>query len=103
MKEIYRSFEGKLNAENQFGYIVYELKNGYEIRNISVWTDMPDGSFRVTKPLTWSNIDEIAEACFMVENGTLDGQALYKGKWYSTDVINDIQRKHNDGNWKRYV
>ena len=39
----------------------------------------------------------------MVENGTLDGQAFHKGKWYSTDVINDIQRKHNDGNWKRYV
>ena len=28
MKEIYRSFEGKLDADNQEGYIVYE-GNGF--------------------------------------------------------------------------
>lgn len=62
MKEIYRSFEGKLDVENQEGYIVYEGNGFYEVRNISVWSDKTDGSFRVNKPLNWENVEEIAEA-----------------------------------------
>lgn len=103
MKEIYRSFEGELGPESQEGYIVYEGNGFFEIRNFSVWEDRPDGRFRVDKPLNWESIEEIAEACFRVENGTLDGQALFKGKWYKTETINKIQEKYEDGEWRKYV
>lgn len=103
MKEIYRSFEGKLDADNQEGYIVYEGNGFFEVRNISVWADKTNGSFRVNKPLNWENVEEIAEACFRVENGTLDGQAFYKGKWYKTETINKIQKKYEDGEWRRHI
>ena len=39
MKEIYRSFEGKLDVDNQEGYIVYQGNGFFEIHNISVWSD----------------------------------------------------------------
>lgn len=37
MKEIYRSFEGKLGVDNQSGYIISELKETYQIENFTVW------------------------------------------------------------------
>ena len=37
MNEIYRSFEGKLNVDNQSGYIISELKETYQIENFTVW------------------------------------------------------------------
>ena len=44
MKEIYRSFDGKLDVDNQSGYIVYEGNGFYEIESFSVWRS---GSKRV--------------------------------------------------------
>lgn len=49
MKEIYRSFDGKLGPKNQAGYIVYKGKDFYEVENISAWNDQPNGRFRVKK------------------------------------------------------
>lgn len=37
MQEIYRSFEGKLGVDNQDGYIIFGLKERYQIEWLSVW------------------------------------------------------------------
>lgn len=36
-KEVYRSFEGKLDAENQGGYVISELNDFYEVEFFNVW------------------------------------------------------------------
>lgn len=107
MKEIYRSFEGKLNVENQSGYIIYEIENFYQIEFISVRTSGSD-KVRIKKELLqkedFENLEKITEIEMDIENGRADyGQCWYKEKWYSYDTINKIQCKNQDNYWKRYV
>lgn len=45
--EVYRSFEGKLDADNQSGYIIYDGGDWWQVEIISVGqytpqNDMPD-------------------------------------------------------------
>lgn len=103
MKEIYRSFEGKLNVENQEGYIVYEGNEFYEIHYISVWTDREDWKCRINRKMNWEDIQAVLDEVYDVENGAAEGQAFYKGKWYSSKLIRKIMNDHEDFCWQKYV
>lgn len=97
MKEIYRSFEGKLNVENQNGYIVYELKEMYEIHELSVWGNGAN-KFRVQKnDFDLNRINEllyIGELYESVDCGRIDGQIYYKDKWRSPQKIMDKNKTY---------
>lgn len=103
MKEIYRSFEGKLDVDNQDGYIVYEGKGFFEIHSISVWSDKKDWKCRIKKEMNWKDWDAVCEECYFVENGSADGQAFYNGKWYGSELIRKIMNDHQDYCWQKYV
>lgn len=106
MKEIYRSFEGKLDV-GEDGYFVNELEDFYEIHTLSTRTGIPDELCRVRKSAMpdpdWADWYTIGKICVEVRNGVLDGQAFYDGKWYSTETIHKIQAKNKDYFWQRYV
>jgi hypothetical protein len=106
MKEVYRSFDGKLDINNQYGYIVYDLEKYYEIQFLSV--DSPNaGKIRIKKeymPDDFSDEEKIAELQTSIEDGCTDaGQCFYRGKWYSFDKISKIQAQNQDYNWKKFV
>lgn len=108
MKEIYRSFEGKLDVNNQSGYIIEDGNDFYQVSFISVWTDQEDRKYRISKEIKFdfTDIDRISEIVTDIENGCYDSekcQVLYNGKWYSGKTINKIQSKNDDYYWKRYV
>ncbi len=108
MKEVYRSFEGKLDAGNQSGYIIYELDKYYEIHFLSVWIDESDDMVRINKDLLpgedFGKLDKIASIKMDIEFGRGDfGQCWYKQKWYSYETICKIQSRNKDNWWKKYV
>lgn len=109
MKEVYRSFEGKINLDNQFGYIIYDLGDFYQIEFVSIeLADRNSSSVRIKKdilfPDDFKNLDRITELEMNIENGRANyGQYQYKGKWYGCDMIRKIQNKNRDGNWKKYI
>lgn len=49
MKEIYKSWEGKLGVENQRGYYIEEGKKYYHITFISVWEKEKDDKYKIKK------------------------------------------------------
>lgn len=107
MKEVYRSFEGKLDVDNQSGYIISELKDFYQVDFLSVWQGR-DSKVRIKKELLpecdFSDIDKITKLTDDIEYGRQDaGQCYYNGKWYGYDTICDIQNKNQTSNWKRYA
>ena len=108
MKEIYRSFEGKLNVNNQSGYIIEEGNDFYQISFLSVQNDQKDDKIRVSKEIKFdfTDVDKIAEIALDIENGCYDSekcQVLYNGKWYSGKTINKIQNANKDYRWIRYI
>lgn len=110
MKELYRSFEGKLDVDNQSGYIIYDNKktNTYEIQFINVTVSKKSEKFRVSKNLLsqneFSNLEKIQTLYVEVGNGVYEnGQISYKNRWYSAKMIRDIQKDRQDQNWKKYV
>lgn len=104
-KEIYRSFEGKLDPDTRSGYVIYETNNFYEINFLSVYSEIGTQKIRVPKTtkFEFDNLEQISEIQEDVENGCRDGQAYYKEKWYSQQTINKIQKNNSDYNWRRYV
>ncbi|MFQ7471149.1 MAG: hypothetical protein ACLRML_02515 [[Ruminococcus] lactaris] len=102
--ELYRSFEGKLNIETQSGYIIYEISDYYEIEFVSLGTGATS-KFRVSKDMQFDFTDKckIGELDVGVCDGTIKGQAFYKEKWYSTELINKMQKEHQDYNWRKYI
>ncbi len=102
MRIIYQSFEGKLDVDEQTGYIVYQGNGFYEVESFSVWRS---GSHKVRfkNPVDWTDSAAIGEASIGVEHGVVDGQAFYRGKWYSTATINKIQNRYDTYDWKDYV
>ena len=104
MKELYRSFEGKLDAENRFGYIVYENEDFYEIHSLSVYTHGTQ-KVRVSKSVSFDMADlaEIGRMYSEVEAGKTEGQAWFGGRWYSMETIHKIQTKYENYHWQRYV
>ena len=105
MKEIYRSFEGKLDVDNQSGYIIYELKDFFQIDWLSVSSKTQ--RVRIGKKLLTSedfeNENKLAELSLAVENGNVNGQCYYHDKWYDYQTICKIQKKRQSYDWKMYV
>ena len=110
MKEIYRSFEGKLTAENQFGYIISEGNGFWQIEHVSTWIDTPDTAYRITKTALsesdFGNLEKIGEIELSIDDGCYESdkmQVRYKGIWYSCPKIRKIQETSGDYNWKRHI
>lgn len=103
MKEVYRSFEGKLGVENQCGYIVYEGENMYQIEFVNVFATHSH-KFRVQKK--YFDINKAKDMMYFgeleadVEYGRIDGQVLYKNQWFSPQKM---MEKYRDYNWKRHI
>lgn len=51
MKELYRSFEGKLGVDTRAGYIIFDngTKDTYTLEWLSVYNYEPDVTYRVAK------------------------------------------------------
>lgn len=60
MKEIYRSFEGKIGTDCRWGYIVYDAGNVYEVREIDVYNN--GYTFLATKDADAENYDSLYDA-----------------------------------------
>lgn len=105
MQEVYRSFDGVLGFEDRDGYIIYDIKDFYEIHFLSVYLDSKHNKFRVEKSAlnNFEDIEKISELLVKVNDGCLPGQAYYKSKWYSQELINKLQLSHKDYEWKKYV
>lgn len=109
-KEIYRSFEGKLDCDNQEGYILYSANDGNTIvyEGLSVWkdvnTDLAMFPARLLPPEDYDNDDKICEILEDCRCGSLpDGHIYYRGKWWSGKQITAIQQRNNDLYWQKYV
>ena len=98
-KEVYRSFEGKLDVDCRDGYIILELKDFWEIRFLTV--DGSDDMVRIRKEFLsendFSNRDKINDLYVSIYFNWGDfGQCWFNGKWYGYDTICKIQRKNKD-------
>lgn len=109
MKEIYRSFAGKLSPDNTDGYIIYDAGSGLlEIESVSVRPDVAKSRIRVPAELlpasAFADVARIGELTIDADNGCYSrGQTFFRGKWFSGDKIAEIQRANRDQNWKKYV
>lgn len=105
MKEVYRSFEGKLNVDQREGYVVYDCGDVYEIHHLSVYSDVRDSRMRVFKEDLPDLTDtaKIAEIELEICDGVRRGAIFYRCRWYNQDLINKIQRMNDDMNWRRYA
>jgi len=102
MTEIYRSFEGKLDVENQSGFTVYKTENNYQVEAHSVHQDQMEIGFRfpIADPEPdWKSFD-VGEKYDAIDKGREPGQIRYKSGWYSPRAIMD---KNKDYNWRKYV
>ena len=107
MKEVYRSFEGMLDMDNQNGYVIYELKNFFEIHFLNIESNS-DSKVRIRKELLpeedFGNSKKITSLTIDIENGAADyGQCWWHDKWYGYEAIDKIIRQHDDYCWKRFV
>lgn len=108
MTEVYRSFEGKLNADCREGYIISDAGELWLVENLSVYTDTPDRKYKLPKSsLTandFGNAALIAEICTRIDDGAQEsGQVFYRGKWYGTQTIREIQAKNQTYNWRALI
>ncbi len=102
MKEIYRSFEGRLDCTNQAGYIVYRSDNWVEVESLSIHTDVSSTRYRFRPddfPDDPSDLLAIGELQDAVDCGRITGQVLYRGKWRVPSKIID---QYKDYNWRKY-
>ena len=108
MKEIYRSFEGKLDAEKREGYVVYDYGQKYEIHFVSAYSstsDVNDTRVRIYKEdlPDITDLDKITELMLKINDGSMRGEAFYKHEWYRQQYINKLQEVHQDYNWRKYI
>ena len=104
MKEIYRSFEGKLDVDNRSGVIVYGLKNGVVIDFCNVLLGAWPAPLTRVKlngvphNTDWEsfNFGEMWDDAFY---GRIDGQFYYNGYWRSP---RKIMEENRDVHWVRY-
>ena len=108
--EVYRSFEGKLDADNQSGYIIYDGGDWWQVESISVWQYTPKTICRIDKdaldPAEFDDFYKIADIEINIEAGNYNNknmQAYYKNKWYSSPQIREIQNFCQNHNSKIYV
>lgn len=109
MTEIYRSFEGKLDVDQQEGYILYSVNSGalIEYEGLSVWQT---GAERARIPAEhlppeqYGNTERIGALIVDCWDGHFPrGQIYFHGKWWSGEKIRTIQAKKNDMQWYKYV
>lgn len=108
MKEVFCSFEGKLNFDNQSGYVIYELEDFYQVEFLDVFGDVQQEKVRIKKHLLsdsdFGDLDKISGMCDDILYGRANlGQYFYKGKWYDYDTICKYQLINHDFNWRCYV
>lgn len=101
-KEVYKSFTGRLDLDNQSGYIVYETDEYYRIESISLGADtsltlVEKQYFDLNKV---SDIEYIGSVLIDVDHGCIPGKVYFKHKWHSPG---EIMESHKDHNWKKYV
>ena len=108
--EVYRSFEGKLDADNQSGYIIYDGGDWWQIEIISVGQYTPKTICRIDKnalnPAEFEDFFKIAYIETNIEVGNYNNknmQVYYRNKWYISSRIREIQNCYQDYNWKKYV
>lgn len=108
-KELYRSFEGKLDVGNEEGYIIYNIGDGrLQIEHYNVWTHGPQEPFRIPSkllpPEDYGNEAKIVELCVDAWYGRRAGTEIYfRNRWYSDEAIEKIQALHEDNVWQKYV
>lgn len=100
-KEIYSSFELLEVGGKESGYKVYKVRNHFlvKIYSLSSKTTM----FQIYREIDWADPLMIGAAEVGVNNGAWRGAVHYKGRWWSTDMINKIQIDRQDYNWRAYV
>lgn len=106
--EVYSSFEGKLDVDQQEGYVLYLTENFIEYNWLSVWQD--DQTSRARFPIgalpeeSYGDRDKVWNLVAQCWDGTLPGgQIMYKGKWWSDTTIRKIQDAHQDMTWQKYA
>lgn len=92
MREVYRSFEGKIGVDCRSGYIITELKDFYEVEFLSAYNDVKDTRVRIRKELLpesdFSNLEKIVELQIAIDSGFGDyGQRFYDGKWHGDKAV----------------
>ena len=110
MKEVYRSFEGKLDVDNQTGTIVYDGCEYWQFESLSVWQGAQKSLYRISKAVLkeseFEDDEKIGEIIVNISNGNYEDknmQEFYNGKWYSSPTIRKIQNDNQDYNWEKYV
>ena len=53
MKEVYRSFEGRLGVGQQEGYIIYDIEGYWQIEELSVWKSGNRSRYRIGTDHLW--------------------------------------------------
>ena len=107
-KEIYRSFEGTLNADTRYGYIIYDMGDLLEIESLSAEMDVQDNYFRIPKSLLpadkYGDLALIGELHQAADDGVYDdAQTMWHDKWYKGSTIRKIQDSNRDYYWRRHV
>lgn len=100
-KEIYSNFEMLEVGKQENGWKVYEEGNHFLVKLYAL--DRKTTMFRLYRTIDWADPLAIGEAEIRVNNGSLRGAVHYKGRWWSTDRINEIQIDRQDYNWRAYV
>lgn len=107
---VYKSFEGKLNIDNQSGYVITDAGKFWEINFLSVDIDRPDVLIRIKKELLpesdFENIanEKYANLMHEINEGISDsGQTFFRGRWYGFDAIQKIQIANKSYNWRKFV
>ena len=110
MKEVYRSFEGKLDVDNQTGTIVYDGGEYWQFESLSVWQGAQKSLYRISKAVLkeseFEDDEKIGEIIVNISNGNYEDknmQEFYNGKWYTSPTIRKIQNNNQDYNLKKYV
>lgn len=101
-KEIYKSFDGKLDLDHQYGYIIYETDDYYRIESLSLGSEtsltlVEKQHIDLDKV---SDIEYIGSILVDVDHGCIPGKVYFKHRWHSP---REIMESHNDYNWKKYI
>lgn len=108
MKEVYRSFEGRIGVDQQEGYIIYDIEGYWQIEELSAWQSGNKPRYRIGKehlrPCDFGNRSKITELEADAELGVRDNmQYYYKDKWWTTQTIRKIQSTQQDQHWQKYA
>lgn len=107
MKEIYRTFEGKLDVQNQFGTILYVTgTNKIMAESLSAWSDIKTSRYRFPESEKYNRnspekiMEDLGEIEYDIENGRIEGEVFYNNKWVCPQKIMDAHKTYK---WRQYV